>query len=237
MSATDTAAAEKMDSVPSADAKEDATNAVNNVDSSPSPKKAKSDENAGSDKKQRRSSGRKSRCDIDIMEEARAAYGDIDASEGRRLRKRPEPPKVEKTTPPPPKAAMRKSGGTPRGRKKADNAAADEEKKEVEENSDKQVDVDKKPTEETKQPELAEDKAVNEDGVDGNKEAADNEKKPVQKDEIAAATTEPETNGGLAEPEIVPAAVTEKVVEQKIEAPTAAAEVSTEAEKAKASSE
>lgn len=63
----------------------------------PSEKKAKLDEGEDAPvQKKRRSGSQRNRCDTDIIAEARAAYGELDSSEGRRLRKRPEP----KETPP-----------------------------------------------------------------------------------------------------------------------------------------
>lgn len=153
----------------------------------PSPKKTKVEESPTIEKKQRRSSGRRNRCDIDIMEEAKAAYGDLDASEGRRLRKRAEPPKVEKPTPPPPK---RKSAGTP-GRKKASK----EEPKEEVDNGEKNDES------KTEKPSAAE-TAVEQDGVDGEKEekkeqpqetpAVEADKKPVES--VAEVAVEPPTD-------------------------------------------
>lgn len=85
-----------------------------------SPKKLKLEEGAASDKK-RRGSSVKQKQDDKVMAEAKAFYGDLDLSEGRRLRRRMETPKAEE-----------KMAATPR-RNARKKQSGEEDKKSTEE--------------------------------------------------------------------------------------------------------
>lgn len=103
---------------------------VNDVDSS-TPKRAKLDEAGESSPiKRTGSASRNKRSDAVMIAEAKAAFGDLDTSEGRRLRKRSsEPAKVEEKKQTPRRSTSRRKGST----KTADKKEEEEEEETAEE--------------------------------------------------------------------------------------------------------
>lgn len=90
----------KVDQQNSMDTEENDNAAEHSVPNSSEVPEVATPETKVTAEKKGRGSGRKRKSDADMMAEAKATCGhEIDPSEGRQLRKRPDPPKVEKKTP------------------------------------------------------------------------------------------------------------------------------------------
>lgn len=133
-----------------------------------SPKRAKLDEGESSASKKTRGSNKNKRSDAVMIAEAKAAFGDIDTTEGRRLRKRStDPPKVEEKRQTPKRASRRKGS-----------------MKEVEpEDEDTSEDIQ---TSKKNGSKATEDEAAKTDGIEDKATVEDKKEKPAEDTNAAA---------------------------------------------------